>query len=165
MMAKYALEEETVHDLNMSHHSWAAWGSDSKVGLCPCLASTSWLWLRVRAREVVGPESLAIQGFDCSRQLTTSDGAPAAQRYTHLQRMNLAGSSFCGFVVAALMTALFACVDWSTASVVARAVGGGDEEVGRHQKGAEEGGAVDDGGASSEPADSAGASSVDSLLC
>ena len=90
LMAKYQLEEETVHDLNMSH----AWGSDTKVGLCPCLASTSRLWLRVRARDVVGPESMAIQGFDFARQLTTADGAPAAQRYSHPQRIDLAENSF-----------------------------------------------------------------------
>ena len=112
----------------------------------------------------VGPESLAIHGFDFSRQLTRADGAPAAQRYTHPQRMDLAGNSFCGFVVAAPMTALFACVDWHTASVVAPTVGGGDEEVGCRQKGSEEGGALAESDASSEPAESVGASSVDSLL-
>lgn len=54
---------------------------------------------------MVGEEALALQGFDFARMTNVST-------YSNYNKLDLAGNAFCGYILTALCTSMFACVDW-----------------------------------------------------
>ena len=106
---------ETCHDLNMS----ATWMVEAKANECHILVSTSRPWLRKRQRDMTGDEALNLQGFDVKRQRVMC--ATLIDAFSNPQKFDLAGNSFCGFVVTALLLSLWCGTDWAhTCSVKAR---------------------------------------------
>ena len=88
---------ETVHDLNYN----IDWKSGMLM-LCPTIVCSSSLWLRIRMRSVCGEEALRLQGFPRKLAALTSDMSMGMT-----QKMELAGNSFNGLVVAAVFVAMF----------------------------------------------------------
>ena len=95
---------ETCHDLNMS----ADWISTSRPNMCHCLVSSSRPWLRRRQRDMIGDEALAIQGFDLARQRDP----PGGQGPTSVNKLDLSGNAFSGFVVCGVLLAMWSNIEW-----------------------------------------------------
>jgi len=95
-------EEELMVDTNMS----CDW-QNVHMGICPCIVSSSSLWLLKRGRFLQPCEALHLQGFPV--QIQQECIPPLSCR----EKVDLAGNAFSGQVLLAVLLALVTGVDWS----------------------------------------------------
>eukprot|EP00959_Pyramimonas_sp_CCMP1952_P367080 7688541-Pyramimonas_sp.AAC.1 len=105
-MAHERLDELVGKDLTVDTNLSTDW-QNVRVGVTPCLVSTSTIWLLRQRRLLTGDEALALQGFsfkflqECDPPLTCSE------------KMDLAGNAFNGATVMSLLFAIFVACDWA----------------------------------------------------
>ena len=95
---------EIPQDINMAM-SWVKENFNEDV--CPCLASTSRIWMHRRRRELWGGEALSLQGLHW-----TQFKPSVLAGVSHRRLMDLAGNAFSGFCLAPLITAALAMFPW-----------------------------------------------------